>query len=201
MTRDRDRDYEERAAILVPPKGKHTTVGDFSFDVVEQEQLSTTVTSSKYPREDGSNATDHAYNDPDSISIAGLITDTPGGKGDAEPGRAQELFDKLMILKRECTPVSASVELRDYASVLITSVDAIQDAKTGYSIPVNITIEEVEVADQQFVDIPPEVMAEEVKHSANDRTDGGKKPTKKPSEETEKEGSILYKGGKGLGFW
>lgn len=182
----------DQVAILVP----HTTdirVGDLSFDLVVSESFTSAVSATAFSREDGSRPSDGAILQPRTTTLECLLTDWAPGAEEAQLGRARDMLEALKELQAWLEPITVYTMLHDYGLVHITNVQARQDAKTGYSIPVSITIESVEVVTQRTVIVPPDAFAKPVKNSAPKTKEGGNKNNKNPSPPAKNKSSLLHK--------
>lgn len=172
------------AAILVPPSSSVDLEG-FTFDAVLSERYQGSAQATRYAREDGAQGADHKIENPDVISIDALLTDTPFGSEQAQAGRAEVQFAALWALLKSEEPftfVSSFVS----GEFLLVGLNAEQNERTGYSIPVQLQLEEVFIAYTEFVVVP-------VDHSVSGSgklQDEGKRVGKEV-DESEKS-SVLY---------
>lgn len=192
-------------AILVPRKrgvGMIKEVGltdlfngelseDLVFDATVNERHSSSAKVTKYPVEEGADKSDHVVQDPDTLQVQGIWVDTPPGKGPAKPGRARELWTKLLEFKRAGQTMAVVTGIRVYQNMQITSVDVVRTPRTGFSLPVSVSFQQVEEARQELRVIPAEAPKKERRHGGK-KKQKGKKPTQEPSEKLEGKSSTLY---------
>ena len=107
------------------------------------------------PVQSGATITDHVRQLPVTLSIDGLLVDTPLGfpPTPIQLSRASKNFTKLLEFARQRQPVLVATSLQIYESMLITRVTVSRDVDSGSSIPVQIDFREIQIA-QQLVGLP-----------------------------------------------
>jgi hypothetical protein len=120
-------------------------VGNIAFDLVLSETHNFTSKVTSHPVEDGSEITDHIYNDLENGSINGLISNFSLNSTGAVTNRAQSVFEALISLWRERTPVTIRTVMRVYENVVITSMPFLREASQGESLPISISFRKIEV--------------------------------------------------------
>lgn len=180
----------EQAAILVGTR-RGSQIGDIELDCTITERHSHRATPTRQPVEDGAKVSDHVIQEPDGLTLDGLWTDTPNGGERAQVARSKELYLALVTLKERGEPVDVVTGLRVYQNMIVTGIDTHKDARTGFAVPVSITLEPIRIAQQQTTQIPPDVIAASARHSATQK-DSGRKTPGEPGEGAKAKGSFLH---------
>ena len=170
---------------------------DATLDVNLTHNMSVT----SFPVEDGADISDHAQEQPATVTIRSLVSATPLRIfsfnpiiGDARPRAALEVMLELQA-NREL--VRIVTDLKTYESMMLISFNAPRRKDTKNALLFTAVFQEVIVVSSQVVTLPPE---EEVQETATVKEEGGK-VTPKPTEseaETEK-ASLLYRTLQGVG--
>ncbi len=142
----------------------------FAFDAVLRESHHSELTVTDNPVETGVVISDHAYMAPVRLEIEAVVSDVFFGTVDASgntlpptgsdafqsaAGRAQAAFTLLQALQSAATPFKVQSGLRLYENMLIASLDADQDARTGNILKFRASLREVIFVSTQTVDYPP----------------------------------------------
>jgi len=132
-----------------------TTIDEtIQFDATITERHSARVTLTKHPVEAGADPTDHAREEPESLQLDGIFTNTPCSELDRQargarsgepgvPGYALEQLNRLYRLKSSRRAVRVATAWPTYLDMVLTSVDLPRDASMGDAVRVSLTFEEV----------------------------------------------------------
>jgi hypothetical protein len=143
------------------------------LDATISEQHGADVEATEHPVERGAAVTDHVRPKPRTLSIEGLLTNTPlrvdektatrttsigtvTDRADAikgVTGRAEEAFARLERLRDAGTIFTVATRHRTYPNVIITSLSVPRDAKTGDAIRFSIAMREIRIVESQFVEV------------------------------------------------
>lgn len=108
---------------------RQSVIGSLTIDTVlsERHQADSTVT--QQPVEEGSNIADHIVNEPETVVIEGIVSNTPitGGTRNA----AQEVFNELYSLRDAKEVVTVVTGLVVYENMVITNISIPRDRGTG----------------------------------------------------------------------
>jgi hypothetical protein len=137
-------------------------VGDVAFDAVVRETYTSTAIVTRHPVEQGADITDHVREEPDGLSLEGVISNTPtatnllgGGTPQVpSPTRAESAYGALFALKEAREPVTVYTSKNDYEDMVITSLERTRDAPTGDSVIVSMKFEKIRVVESREVDAP-----------------------------------------------
>lgn len=132
--------------------GKFLTVrpsrsfGEFTGFCSVTETHSAAIEATDYPIEDGTQGTDHIIKQPD------LIT---WDVGFDESFNAQETYAKLHALMQSGELFDATTGLKTYRNLILLSISASQDFKTGRVLRCTLTMREVIITQAIVTTLPP----------------------------------------------
>lgn len=138
-------------------ENKKYGVGAIYFDLVLSENHNFNSTATKHPVEDGSEISDHIFNALENGTINGLISNFSLNAGEIVSNRSQDVFEALVALWKEKTPVTITTVLRDYEDVVITSMPFMRDGSQGESLPISISFEQLNVITLEEIILEVEV--------------------------------------------
>ena len=169
-----------------------------TLDAALDVNLSHSMTVTDFPVEDGASISDHAQQQPASVTIHGLVSSTPmrifsfgAIAGNARPRAA---FEILLELQATRELVRIVTDLRTYDNMALTGIDAPRRQDTKNALLFTATFREVRLVSSQIVTLPAE---EEVQQTATKAEEGGK--VTPPPVEAPK-ASLLYRGLQGVGI-
>jgi hypothetical protein len=116
--------------------------------IEETHEFKSKVT--QFPVEDGSTISDNIYNEPEHLTMHGLVTNNPLPRpgeavyGDSENAplsvsRAEATLFQLMKIRQSRTPIAIVTGLMNYSNMVMTSLSIPRDAAKGNAI--NFTAE------------------------------------------------------------
>lgn len=212
--------------IFEKPKAK---IGTVTVDAAVSIKHSIASTPTKNPVEDGAKVTDHVELEPQTVSIQGVISDTPLDfnilndivKGDFKnipktfmdgvnstlnkTSRSIEQYQSLMNLWKTRQPFQVITGFKVYDSMILTKLDVDQTATTGKAMHFTAEMEEIRIVSSKV--LGKESFASSVKDlAAGKKNQGTKVPAKlDPSKDAKKiSGSSvwfdkIFESGKNLG--
>lgn len=147
---------------------------DFSGFCSITESHSASVQATDYPVEGGSVATDHVIKDPDSLNWE---------LGFDESMDPRDTYERLHDLMESGTPFDASTGLKDYRNMIILSMSATQNSRTGRILRIQLTLREIIITSPVQTLLPergrqsmPNVTGSTSKTGAKNLGDPGPKP-------------------------
>ena len=169
-----------------------------AFDCTVSEQHSDTLEVTEHPVEEGADVADHARKMPDVLTLQGIISNqpillnvaddlqpsVPGGSPD---NRAQDAYDEFRRLQAAASLLTVKTELRDYESMVITTITTNRDKTTRNILDVSLSLREFRKATVESVEAPEPV--EPVHRGRRKQGRKQKKPAKPEVEE--KQTSLL----------
>lgn len=113
---------------LVFPK-TNTQIDALVLDASISESHQAEVEVTEHPVESGAAIVDHARPKPDSVTIEGVVSNTP--LDTTQTDDALTAYAKLLALKDSPKLITIVTELRTYEDMLLTSLSVPRDTRTG----------------------------------------------------------------------
>ena len=123
--------------------------GNFTFDAVLQTEHSYSVVVTEHPVMYGSEIADHAYDEPDEVSLKIGMTDVAEGGA----GRSVNAFLQLRELMLAHEPLRLLTRLRVYDNMVITSMSVPDDYKTMHALQASISLRQVRTVPVSIITI------------------------------------------------
>lgn len=186
---------------------------EIAMDITDSQDhvFESTITSN--PIEDGSQVTDHIINEPDKLTLKGMMTDSPvrfasGVQDIAEQGlggesRSKSTFDTLKELRDSKTLVTITTTLNIYTNMAIRSFTVPRNSTTGNTLPFTLDLLKVEVVSSKTVATPADIVRDDPEGTADQgasTVDAGKQPSKAVDAVTESKSSVAFDLAKGAGI-
>ncbi len=151
-------------------------VGAVELDASLNETHSSSVDVTQHPVEDGADITDHVRIKPETISITGVVTNTPLiflASFRESPTRAEEAYETMRELLRNREPISVITTLRQYDNMILTNMQTSRDARTGNVVQCTLNFQEIIIANSETVEAPePEAGSASSAGAVNGGTQG-----------------------------
>lgn len=148
---------KQKVRIGVAVSDEFLPAGAVELDASLNEGHSSTADVTQFPVEEGADITDHVRIKPETLSITGVVTNTPLiflASLRESPTRAEEAYGKLRDILRAREPVSVITSLRQYENMVLTSMKTSRDASTGSVVNVQLDFQEIIVASSESVAAP-----------------------------------------------
>lgn len=180
------------------------SIGGIELDAVLSETHTNTVRLSSNPVELGAELTDHAIVEPKRLNIIATVSDTPLGSAafgqivDLVTGlfgtstsknltRSNAAYNAMLQLMESREPIEVQTKLKLYENMMITGLRVAQDKNTSRIVEMNISLEEVLIAQTETVKLEPERLQEgSPREQATSADNSGRKEPTTPSETTSK---------------
>lgn len=117
-------------------------IGTIDLDVTITEQHSYTSRVTSYPVENGTIVSDHIINDPETLTLQAIVTDTPLNALAIE-NRSTDVFNRLIDLQKNRELVEVVTGIKVYSSMAITSIEVPRNTATGQSLTFTINMQKV----------------------------------------------------------
>jgi Dit-like tail protein len=132
----------------------------FGFDAVIREQHARELTVPQEPTEAGFVVADHAYLQPDRLSIEAAVSDIALRPSASDPfassaSRSVKAFDLIRKLQESMEPFSVQTGLLLYDNMEITSFSADQDARTSSALIFRAEMTRIRITSTRTVTFPP----------------------------------------------
>lgn len=164
--------------LLIEPQIFGATIEDavtgeqLTFDANLSETYSARSRVSSHPLETGSQFSDHVDLNNETISLRAIVSDTPI-TGQPEPGRAQNLYARLMQFRNQRRRLVLIFELRVFEDVVITMVTPRIANPSEAAVHIDIEFEAIVTVSPVDVFIPPEEVEEESEDLSSSEQDLG----------------------------
>jgi hypothetical protein len=189
--------------ILVP--------GLYSVEITALTQVTHQgdVEITKHPVEIGANISDHARLKPETVTLAGIVSDTSVGKATTKrvitadgfdftsnvaedvptgtAGASEEAYARLLQIKNARQFVWVVTELRTYKNMMLTSLSVPREVTTGDSLRFTAVFEEIKLSQVQSRDVKV------ARTTGKDKVKTGAQATPKGSGDDDNR-SILHRG-------
>src|SRR5215469_8257121 len=199
-------------------KKTRTRIDTLELDAAIAEMHSASNEITDHPVEDGADITDHVRVKPDTVTIEGIISNTPVIAGSArfeggletseengvlvvsgvgadslDEARADSAYQQLLKIKEDRLPVVIITELRQYDRMVLERLNVPRDARVGSALRFSATFREIRTVASQRVQITlPKARA---------KVRGGKKTGTPAPPAVENRVSFLKQGLTGIKKW
>lgn len=130
--------------------------GRFSFDAVFRADHMSSVTVTQHPVQTGASVSDHAYSEPDEVTLEIGMSDAAVSAGTNHSVNAYAQLRAIMS-KRE--PVTLVTRLHSYKNMVITSMSAPDDYMTMNALKATIYFRQIEMVSVSTVTVQQQVSA------------------------------------------
>lgn len=130
--------------------------GRFSFDAVLRADHMSSVTITQHPVQTGASVSDHAYSEPDEVTLEIGMSDAAVSAGTNHSVNAYAQLRAIMS-KRE--PVTLVTRLHSYKNMVITSMSAPDDYMTMNALKATIYFRQIEMVSVSTVTVQQKVSA------------------------------------------
>jgi hypothetical protein len=143
-------------------KTKNVKIDSLVVDCTISESHEASVTVTKHPVEDGAKITDHARPEPVTLTIEGMVSNTPiasvfttGGAiySAGAQGPVQSAYKMLIDLHDNPRLIDIVTKLRTYHNMILTSLKIPRDAKTGDVIRFSANFQEIRTVQTQIITV------------------------------------------------
>ena len=149
---------------LIPPPATRTRIELFQayVDDYPSHSISKAVTVTQHPVEKGVPVADHSYVEPVQLTLQLIVSDMMNRQGKARRESdvvlAWQLFEKTMNDRGFVTVVTP---LRRYENMIITSMSTSSEAGIGYSLHVDMSLQQVQLFTPDFTGSSGVIQAED----------------------------------------
>ncbi len=144
--------------------GIKTNIEGYFFDAFLKVDHTSKLTITSHPVEEGANIADHAYLEPQTLTMEIGMSDACVsyifGQFRQKYTRSVSAYDTLLRLQAERTPLTVHTRLKTYKNMLIENITAPDDYTTLFGLRVTVTLTEIITAKTQTVVIENKTSAE-----------------------------------------
>ena len=152
-----------------------TSAGQVYFDAVFKITHTSNVTVTTQPVQSGANIADHAYVEPDTVTLEIGMTDAAV---DAEENHSVNAFNLLKAIMEEREPISVYTRLKSYIDMLVVAMAVDDDYTTSTALRANIMLQKIIMVDVGTVTVQKTVSASK-NNGNNNNNNNNKKEDKK----------------------
>lgn len=113
-----------------------------SFDTMVEENHQFTSRATYFPVESGTIVSDHIINEPDIITLSGLISDTPLNLF-FPSNRSVTAFNQLIRIHEQRQVVDIVTGIKVYRNMALTSMNVPRTMKTGQTLTFNLQFQKI----------------------------------------------------------
>lgn len=150
------------------------SIGPVFFDAVFNTSHAATVTVTSQPVQMGANIADHAYLEPDTVTMDIGMTDAAF---DAEQNHSVNAYNMLRSVMEEREPISLYTRLKSYTDMLVVSLSVEDDYKTSTALRATVMLQKILMVNVATVQVQQSV-------SSSKGGSGGSKTTTTKKDET-----------------
>ena len=146
-----------------------THLAGYFFDAFLKVSHSSELTITSHPVQNGANLSDHAYEEPVTITMEIMMTDSPIDYGDSDIGadsnsnrtfegmgsftRSVGAYQLLRQLQRERRSFSIGTRLESYNTMMVQSISVDDDVESLYGLKAIVTLQQVFIANEKLVKV------------------------------------------------
>lgn len=151
--------------------------GRFTFDAVFRTDHMANVTVTQHPVQTGAAISDHAYSEPDEVTLEIGMSDAVSYAG---TNHSINAYSQLRAIMDKREPVTLITRLRSYKNMVITSMSAPDDYTTMNALKATIYFRQVEMVSVSTITVQQKVTASSTAQPTTSSSGSGSS-TKKPS--------------------
>lgn len=119
------------------------THGQFVFDAVFSTEHRLSITTTQHPVQQGASIGDHAYIEPDEVSIEVGMTDAAISAGG--PSHSVNAYEQLRAIAEARRPVTLVTRLHTYSNMVITNLSAPDDKTTMNALKASVYFQKINI--------------------------------------------------------
>lgn len=127
-------------------------IDGYPIDLAITETLNLESTVTKYPIERGAKIADHVQNEPPTITLEGIVSDTPIGVIATDPTRqvvtggalpSKDALTRLLAIRDAKEPVVIECNLGRFEQMIMTSLEVPKSKEVGKALQFTVTFEQI----------------------------------------------------------
>jgi len=183
-----------KKGFVTPENQGLTSIIGLELDATILEAPEFTSTPTRNTIEDGADVTDHVTNDPITLSIEGVVTNSPVGilqslRAIASGNAWQDAYKFIKKLRDDRLPFDFVGGLQVYENMIITSFTPTRTPRTGEALEFRMTMKQIRTVETELV--PVTKFKDDVKHSGQKNQSLGSQPTEAATENAQGKGSSI----------
>jgi hypothetical protein len=135
------------------------SIGGISIDAFVEETHDESASVTSYPIEDGTSINDHVIQNPEKLTISGVISANTVYLADIleyTPFHVVDVYWNLVEMKEEGLPITVVTGLRVYSDMVIESISIPRNSESGKSLYFSMSLVQVRIVTSQTVTINTE---------------------------------------------
>lgn len=129
-------------SLLSSKKYRQTNVGNVFLDATISEQHGYSARVTSFPVENGDIISDHIINEPETLNIVGIVSDTPLNIFTTFD-RSVDSFNRLVRMLQNRQRLTVITGIKTYTDMVMTNLDVPRDFSSGQSLTFNITLQKI----------------------------------------------------------
>lgn len=185
--------YKKKGFVSPDNRGL-TSILSLELDatIMEAPEFTSKPTSNEV--ESGADITDHVTNDPVTLTIEGVVTNSPIGilqslRAIASANAWQDAYNFIKQLRENREPFDFVGGLQVYESMIITSFSPTRTPRTGEALEFRMTMKQIKTVETEVV--PVTKFKEDVKHTGQKEQSLGGQPTEAATSKAQSKGSSI----------
>jgi Dit-like phage tail protein len=183
-----------KKGFVTPENQGSTAIIGLELDATILEAPEFTSVPTKNVIESGADVTDHVTNDPISLSIEGIVTNTPVGifqslRALTSTNAWQDALNFLLKLWEDRVPFDFVGGLQVYENMIITNFSPTRTPRTGDALEFRMTMKQIKTIETEVVAITK--FSEDIKHSGQKEQSLGSQPTEAATAKAQEKGSSV----------
>lgn len=184
-----------KKGFIKPEDAGKTDVISLELDATISESPEYNATPTRSEVESGANVSDHVTLAPETLTIEGMVSNTPIGVQQLLAGRqfgnpAQDAFLFLKKLYDERLPFDFVGGLKVYKSMVITNFSPSRTSTTGQALRFRMTMQQIKIVESEVVDLTQ--FSDDTKHTAQKKQDIGSQATEEATDKASQQKSSVY---------
>lgn len=151
------------------------SIGPVFFDAVFSMTHEANVTITSQPVEIGANISDHAYVEPDTVTMEIGMSDASEGAGSNHSVNAYNMLRSVMEARE---PISLYTRLKSYTNMMVVSISTTDDYTTSTALRASIMLQKILIVNVATVKVQQTVT------SSKSESKGSKSSTKSSSKKS-----------------
>lgn len=168
------------------------SIGPVFFDAVFSTTHNANVTVTTQPVQVGANISDHAYVEPDSVTLEIGMSDAAEGAGANHSVNAYTMLRAVMEARE---PISLYTRLKCYTNMMVVSISVTDDVTTSTALKANIMLQKILIVNVATVQVQQTVTASKSESSGSSSSKSSSKKStstkKSSSSSSSKKKSVL----------
>jgi hypothetical protein len=133
-------------------------IATIDVDVCISESHETQCDITENPVEIGSTITDHVQVKPATLTIEGLVSDTPinyltGVRNIFSDTLSKKTYEELVAIQKARQPISVITGLKQYANMILKTLSVPRNADTGKALRFNATFQEILIVESSEITV------------------------------------------------